>query len=35
MTSIYDDLANSEFVDREKFKEQLKLMNNMKESIDS
>ena len=35
MTSIYDDLANSEYVNPAQFKEQLKMMSNMKDSIDS
>lgn len=35
MTSIYDDLANSDYVNREQFKEQLKLMSNIKGCSDS
>lgn len=35
MTSIYDDLANSDYVNPGKFKEQLKMMSNVKDSLDS
>ena len=33
--SIYDNLANSDFMDAGKFKEQLKQMDQMKESQES
>jgi hypothetical protein len=35
MTSIYDDLANSDYVNPGQFKEQLKMMSNVKDSFDS